>query len=253
MANVYRIGKFAGGFDFIPDTAIIASEVNADFNSLYGLVNGQIDNANIKDLAEIAGSKLQIDSYIKDEHIAGDANLDGIKFKPLSVRVSEMAENAATTRYTATSSTETTHTHLEADKNGESGWTEIGDLTVAAVVTNANSSITCTFNGAMKLDSAGTITTGDLVVVRLKFTWNTGGSNTDGNIGAVETGQIVQHRGAGLSFCDILPASTAATYNIKVWVQTAAIWGDAGNFVSTIPPSAWSPNPSILTATVHSC
>lgn len=46
-------------FTFIPGTVIRSSEVNQDFDVLYNLVNGNIDNANIAAAAAIALSKLQ--------------------------------------------------------------------------------------------------------------------------------------------------------------------------------------------------
>ncbi len=46
-------------FTFVPGTVIRSSEVNLDFDVLYNLVNGNIDNANIAVGAAIALSKLQ--------------------------------------------------------------------------------------------------------------------------------------------------------------------------------------------------
>lgn len=46
-------------FTFVPGTVIRSSEVNLDFDVLYNLVNGNIDNANIAAAAAIALSKLQ--------------------------------------------------------------------------------------------------------------------------------------------------------------------------------------------------
>jgi len=59
MGVIARAIKAASGtINFLAGSAAKSSEVNSDFNTVYGLVNGNIDNDNISGTAAIASSKL---------------------------------------------------------------------------------------------------------------------------------------------------------------------------------------------------
>jgi hypothetical protein len=68
--TVTRGTKSAGGTDFTDGTTIVTDEVNVDFNTLYTLVNGNIDTANIAtdgvDSAEIAADAVEASELAND-------------------------------------------------------------------------------------------------------------------------------------------------------------------------------------------
>ena len=81
MGTVTRGTKAAGGTAFVDDTTAEAAEVNTDFDTLYTLVNGNIDSDNISASANIPNSAL--------------VEIDGTK-------VSDHSDNAATAATTST-------------------------------------------------------------------------------------------------------------------------------------------------------
>lgn len=56
-------------------TLIKSSEVNADFNAIYGVVNGNLDNNNISSSAGIAYSKLNLSGSITEADLSSDASI----------------------------------------------------------------------------------------------------------------------------------------------------------------------------------
>lgn len=58
MGTAVRGTKASGGTDYTDDTPALASEVNADFNTIYSAFNGDIEDSNVKAAANIDPSKI---------------------------------------------------------------------------------------------------------------------------------------------------------------------------------------------------
>ena len=58
MGLIVRPTKLGGGSDVVAGNDVLASEWNGDMNTIYTLVNGNLENINIKAGAGIEGSKL---------------------------------------------------------------------------------------------------------------------------------------------------------------------------------------------------
>lgn len=78
MAVIARGVKAGTGTTaFGSGTTALSAEVNTDFNTVYSLVNGNIDNANIKAAAGIESSKLSLSSIAQNVSITGDVAISG--------------------------------------------------------------------------------------------------------------------------------------------------------------------------------
>jgi hypothetical protein len=82
---------------FAENTLIRADEVNADIDTLYNAINGQLDDDNIAPSAGIQYSKLTLTGGIVDNDISGVANIAGTKLAPGTVGATQLGTNAVTT------------------------------------------------------------------------------------------------------------------------------------------------------------
>jgi hypothetical protein len=78
---------------YVAGSTILASEVNANEDTLYTLVNGNIENANIKAAAAIAYSKLNLTGAILAADLATDA-VETAKIKDANVTTAKIADDA---------------------------------------------------------------------------------------------------------------------------------------------------------------
>lgn len=94
-----------GSSDYKTGESINAAEVNDDFNTLYNLVNGSLDNTNFADAAGIAYDKINFNSptgTIIDTDIRQGANIQGSKLANNSVPAIKIAQAAVSGSATVT-------------------------------------------------------------------------------------------------------------------------------------------------------
>ncbi len=70
------MGLVTKTFTFAPGALIIASEHNTNFDTLYTLVNGNLDNANVNGAAAIVASKLDLSTIVQNITFSGTLDLN---------------------------------------------------------------------------------------------------------------------------------------------------------------------------------
>ena len=94
--TINRGNKTGTGTTAFGDATVIeAAELNTDLDTLYTLVNGNLDNSNIDAAAAIALTKLNLTAAITDTHIAavGSANIDPRKLLQTAASGTDAATN----------------------------------------------------------------------------------------------------------------------------------------------------------------
>jgi hypothetical protein len=83
---------------------IIDAELDKDLDTLYDLVNGSLDNANIAANAAIAYSKLSLTGQVKGSDIAAGANISGAAIQPRTLPADRLVASSLTTAELANAS-----------------------------------------------------------------------------------------------------------------------------------------------------
>lgn len=90
MGLITRPTKLGGGTDVIAGNDVLASEWNGDMNTIYTLVNGNLENINIKAGAAIVGSKIaDAPNGISAAQLNTDA-VETAKIKALAVTLAKL-------------------------------------------------------------------------------------------------------------------------------------------------------------------
>lgn len=93
MGTVTKSTKPGGGTDINSGQTAVVADVNTDMNTLFTLVNGNIDNDNVKAGAAIVASKVDFSSQtFTNTHIDASAAIDPEKLDDHSTDADEMAE-----------------------------------------------------------------------------------------------------------------------------------------------------------------